>query len=100
MTIRNEAKAWLRGRMKELPEGRICTTKIYPPEKSWTNHFAWWIEIPLNFSTDIEHVWFILQKNVDVVDFYVLKIPSTLIKEKSYKFYRDLKRERLSFFIS
>jgi hypothetical protein len=64
-----------------MPSEIICTSKLYPAEKSWTKSPAWWIEIPITklYDSKFSEIHILCQFNE--AGFHHLKVPKTFIIE-------------------
>ena len=59
-------------------DGKIFTSKFYPPDESWTRKNAWWIQIPVDrLKTDnFSHIHLLCQTSPNKNDFHYLKVPA------------------------
>lgn len=101
MTIRKDALDWL-GNKGYPCTGRIFTSRMYPPNKSWKGKPRWWIEFSSDILSPTNHseICLVLQKEENTSDFYLLKIPVPyLVTVKENLDYRNDK-DRYSLIIS
>lgn len=77
---RKEAIEYLKKHLGELPQGVICASKLYPPEKSWTKSPGWWLRPELKNLNRGENVHLVCRKE-NGKDFYYLCVPVKDIEE-------------------
>jgi hypothetical protein len=99
-TVRAAAIQWLASKFGD--SGNIvCASKLYIPQKSWTQRSAWWLEIPLQAfekprSNEIDLLCEVLP---GANKFYYLKVPIEFFK-KELPTLCVRKNGRLSLFLS
>lgn len=77
---RKEAFEYLKKHLGELPQGVICASKLYPPEKAWTKSPVWWLEPSLCKLKEGVNLH-LLCLTEDGKSFHYLCIPSKDIEE-------------------
>ena len=82
-TIRAEAVRWFVSKFGDKSNA-MYASKFYIPDKSWTRHSAWWIEIPLSkiVTPESAEIHLLCQTSQDAKDFHCLNVPVAFLKKE------------------
>lgn len=82
MTIRSSALRWLAA-THGVRDADIVTSRLYPPEQSWTGRAAWWVQIPVHrvqaLGAGAVHV--VCERAAGGRDFHYLRIPGAYLRD-------------------
>lgn len=103
MTRRSEAIAWLRDKGWNSDE-RVCVSKLYSADESWTGSPVWWFEFPaaeiLTANSAHSHINLICESGSKESKFHHFRIPISFIREKHNCLGFREKEEKYSLYLS
>lgn len=83
MKTRPAAEAWYKEKYGCIGEN-IRSSKLYAPEESMTNKYAWWIEVEARKLKAGEFQNILLRKGAGNDDFFHLKIPNCFLIDNKH----------------
>ncbi|HEY0779737.1 MAG TPA: hypothetical protein VGD56_17340 [Gemmatirosa sp.] len=82
MSVRSSALRWLAA-THGVRDADIFTSRLYPPEQSWTGRAAWWLQIPVHrvHALDPGAVHLVCEARAGGRDFHYLRVPGAYLRD-------------------
>ncbi len=82
MSVRGSALRWLAG-AHGVRDADIFTSRLYPPEQSWTGRAAWWVQVPVHRLHALGEgaVHLVCEARPGGRDFHYLRVPGAYLRD-------------------
>ena len=99
--IRKEALQWFRSKFDDM-NARVCSSKFYLPQESWSKSRVWLFQIPLEpiYSPGGHTIYLVCENHLEGEPFICLKMSSLFFLQNLKSFDVDEKSKKLRIYLS
>jgi hypothetical protein len=77
---------------------RILTSKVYPPEKSWTSRWSWWHQVPAKKLIGDSTLLLVCEARAR--GFHLLVVPQVWLRDHRDQLYTEEATDRITLYLS